>query len=519
MVSRAFRLTLQQIPHGLFRVRGDAVMTQTARSYIAIDMKSFFASVECVERGLPPLSTHLVVADESRTEKTICLAVTPSLKALGVPGRPRLFEVVERVRAVNAARRAAAGRQEGRSVSAGELARCPEKAVDYVVAAPRMALYKEYSQRVYNVFLRHVAPEDVHRYSIDEVFIDVTPYLATYRVTAHELAVRMIRDVLSATGVTATAGIGTNLYLCKVAMDIVAKHMPPDGDGVRIAELDEASYRRKLWAHTPLTDFWRVGRATMRRLAAYGMYTMGDIARQSVRNDEALYELFGVNAELLIDHAWGWEPCTIAHIKAYRPRTRSVSSGQVLQKPYTKEMARVVVKEMAEAVALDIFSKKMVTDTLSVYVGYDRESAAAAGGRTARDWYGRVVPRPAHGSVRLATHTASVREIVLAADALFCRITQPGLTIRRLNIAAGNLRPAASSAARTVVQLDLFRDNEADLREMRAREAAGEKERRLQDAILNIKNTYGKNALLRGLDFAEEATAIARNNQIGGHKA
>ncbi len=496
-------------------------MQEKPRSYIAIDMKSFFASVECVERGLPPLSTHLVVADESRTEKTICLAVTPSLKALGVPGRPRLFEVVERMRETNEARRAAAGGTlTGASASASELAAHPEMAADYIVAPPRMALYKDYSTRIYNVFLRHVAAQDIHRYSIDEVFIDLTPYLATYRTTPRELAVRMIKDVLAATGVTATAGIGTNLYLCKVAMDIVAKHLPADSDGVRVAELDEESYRRKLWAHTPLTDFWRVGHATMRRLAAYGMYTMGDIARQSVQNEEVLYELFGVNAELLVDHAWGWEPCTIAHIKAYRPRTRSVSSGQVLQKPYTKDMARVVVREMAESVALDIFSKKMATDSLSLYIGYDRESARRAGDSTAVDHYGRTVPRPAHGSMRLATHTSSIRQIVQACVALFDRIAAPGYTIRRLCIAAGNLRPdTPAEERRRVVQLDLFEDNEAALGELQARKERDEKERKLQSAILNIKNAFGKNALLRGTDFAEEATARARNNQIGGHKA
>ncbi len=496
-------------------------MQEKPRSYIAIDMKSFFASVECVERGLPPLSTHLVVADESRTEKTICLAVTPSLKALGVPGRPRLFEVVERMRETNEARRAAAGGTlTGASASASVLAAHPEMAADYIVAPPRMALYKDYSTRIYNVFLRHVAAQDIHRYSIDEVFIDLTPYLATYRTTPRELAVRMIKDVLAATGVTATAGIGTNLYLCKVAMDIVAKHLPADSDGVRVAEIDEESYRRKLWAHTPLTDFWRVGHATMRRLAAYGMYTMGDIARQSVQNEEVLYELFGVNAELLVDHAWGWEPCTIAHIKAYRPRTRSVSSGQVLQKPYTKDMARVVVREMAESVALDIFSKKMATDSLSLYIGYDRESARRAGDSTAVDHYGRTVPRPAHGSMRLPAHTSSIRQIVQACVALFDRIAAPGYTIRRLCIAAGNLRPdTPAEERRRVVQLDLFEDNEAALGELRARKERDEKERKLQSAILNIKNAFGKNALLRGTDFAEEATARARNNQIGGHKA
>lgn len=494
-------------------------MSHQQRKYIAIDLKSFYASVECVERGLDPLDTCLVVADASRTEKTICLAVSPPLKAYGIGGRPRLFEVVERVREVNSRR----GRA-GRSFSARELAESPSMAVDYIVAPPRMGLYLSYSTRIYEIYLRRIAPEDIHVYSIDEVFIDVTSYLSTYRMSAHELAMTMIREVLAATGITATAGIGTNMYLCKVAMDIVAKKMPPDGDGVRIAELDEMSYRRELWAHTPLTDFWRVGRGTVERLRPYGLVTMGDIARFSLAHEGLLFRLFGVNAELLIDHAWGREPVTMEMVRNYRPETRSVSSGQVLTEPYTAERTRTVVMEMADALALDLIDKRLVTDRLVLSIGYDVESLTRRDisdrydGPVTTDYYGRRVPRHAHGTVSLDRPTSSSSVISRHVAALFDRIVNPVLLSRRITLAAANLvdETRAGNGPR-VVQLDLFADNESAIRRAAAESAELKRERRRQEAILKIKKMYGKNAILRGLNYAEGATQRARNTQIGGH--
>ncbi len=488
------------------------------RQYIAIDLKSFYASVECVERGLDPLDTCLVVADASRTEKTICLAVSPALKTFGTGGRPRLFEVVQKVREANYRR----GRQ-GRSYSKRILDAHPELAVDYLVAPPRMAYYIEYSTRIYNVYLRYVAPEDIHVYSIDEVIMDVTSYLATYRMTAHELAIKMIREVLRETGVTATAGIGTNMYLCKIAMDIVAKKMPPDKEGVRIAELDEMSYRKLLWDHTPLTDFWRVGRGIANKLAPYGIITMGDIARCSLDREELLYRLFGVNAELLIDHAWGWEPVTMAQVKAYRPETNSMNSGQVLQCPYTVDKARVVVLEMADAVALELIEKRLVTDQIVLTIGYDTESLADPAirarynGKVTTDFYGRKVPAHGHGTTNIERPTSSGTIIAEKIADLFDRVANPDLLVRRLTLSVNNLVGEDSIKARQTEQLDLFTDYEEVKRQRKAEDAKLQKERRRQEAILKIKRQFGKNAILKGLNYADGATQKERNQQIGGH--
>ena len=498
------------------------------RQYIAIDLKSFYASVECVERGLDALNTHLVVADKSRTDKTICLAVSPSLKAYGIGGRARLFEVVQRVTEVNNRRRikAPGGTFAGRSASASELAANPQLALDYIVAPPRMAYYIEYSTRIYKIYLKYIAPEDIHVYSIDEVFIDATNYLGTYGMTAHQLAMTMIRDVLSTTGITATAGIGSNMYLAKIAMDIEAKHMPADADGVRIAELDEMSYRRRLWNHRPLTDFWRVGGGTAQRLARFNMFTMGDIARMSLRSENFLYKLFGVNAELLIDHAWGWEPCTIAQVKAYRPETNSLSSGQVLTRAYTFAQARVVIQEMAEALALDLVDKNLATDHLTVTIGYDAESlvqphiAAAYRGEVSVDHYGRRVPKHSHAGARLPEHTFSSQTIAHTVLSLFDSAADANLLFRRLNVTCGNVVSwQRALQLRPVPQLNLFSDRQAIQRQQQARSSALNKERRLMEATLQIKKKFGKNALLKGLNFADGATAKERNSQIGGHKA
>lgn len=494
---------------------------QRPRQYIAIDLKSFFASVECVERGLDPLDVCLVVADKSRTDKTICLAVSPALKAFGIPGRPRLFEVIQKVRDVNRMR----GRS-GASTSGAVLAQRPDLAVDYIVAPPRMQKYVDYSARVYRVYLRFVAPEDIHVYSIDEVFIDVTAYLDTYGITAHQLAMRMIREVLQETGITATAGIGSNMYLCKVAMDIVAKKMPPDSDGVRIAEIDEKSYRRQLWTHRPLTDFWRVGRGIARRLEAAGMYTMGDVARASLLHEDWFYHEFGVNAELLIDHAWGWEPVTMEYIKSYRPGAHSMSSGQVLHAPYTYIKALTVIKEMADAMALSLVDKRLVTNHIVLTIGYDIECLSDAAvsekydGPVSIDRYGRRVPYPAHGTIKLDEYTSSAKLIIAKTTELFARIVNPDLLVRRLNISVNSLihesriPPKAQS-----VQLDLFVDYDAQLHAREAEEQELAKERRRQETILRLKRKFGKNTILKGLNYAEGATQRDRNDQIGGHKA
>ncbi len=475
-----------------------------ARTYIAIDLKSFFASVECVDRGMNPLTTNLVVADKSRTDKTICLAVSPSLKSYGIPGRPRLFEVVQKLREVKS--------------RTGE-------DVQYIVAPPRMAKYIEYSTRIYQIYLRYVAPEDVHVYSIDEVFIDVTPYLQTYRITAHELAMKMIREVLQETGITATAGIGTNMYLCKIAMDIVAKHIPADKDGVRIAELNELTYRQQLWNHRPLTDFWRIGSGIARKLEMYGIYTMGQLARLSLTHESLLFQLFGVNAELLIDHAWGYEPCTIDMVKAYRPEVNSLSNGQVLTCGYSCQHARAVVQEMVENLSLDLVDKHLVTDQLVLSVGYDAESLTRQEirdqyhGEIVTDHYGRPVPRHSHSTINLAQPTSSFRKLNKAMLALFDRIVNPALLIRRLTVTANRvIREELLSAAEMPVQLTLFHDlDETTNKKVNAPEP--QRERMVQEAVLSLKKRFGKNSVLKGLNFADGATGIERNRQIGGHKA
>ena len=570
-------------------------MMQQEHTYIAIDLKSFYASVECTDKGLDPMTTNLVVADASRTQKTICLAVSPSMKAYGIPGRPRLFEVVQRMKEVNrersrrisfsgdSVRKNADTGQEtpgdslfsGSSFSAPELEADPTLKADYIIAVPRMAHYIEYSTRIYQIYLRYIAPEDIHVYSIDEVMMDVTKYLVLYKKTAHELAMEMIRAVLKETGITATAGIGPNLYLCKIAMDIEAKHTAPDADGVRIAELDEMSYRRKLWGHRPITDFWRVGKGTAKKLARYGMFTMGDVARYSLKDEDLLYKLFGVNAELLIDHAWGWEPCTIDYIKAYKPENRSFSAGQVLQCPYDFEKARIVVLEMADAAALDLVEKRLTADQMVLTVVYDKDNLTDPAirekykGPVKKDWYGRMAPKPAHGTVSLGRHTSSSRLITDAVLSLYDRIVDPDLLVRRIFLVTNHVIEEAETKKTTVIdgnpsafpdgknnreknqekesasgregsretsiaikpdngesgaagswqQLDLFTDYEVLEAEKEREKAALEKERRLQEAMLEIRRKYGKNAILKGTSLQEGATMRDRNQSIGGHKA
>ncbi len=496
--------------------------------YLAIDLKSFYASVECVERGLDPLTTHLVVADRSRSEKTICLAVTPSLKRCGLPGRPRLFEVVQKVREVNARRRQTAPRHlfTGTSCQAPELTDNPGLEMAYLVAPPRMSHYMALSTKIYTIYLKYVAPEDIHVYSIDEVFIDATRYLPLYGVSAQELAMKMILDVLHTTGITATAGIADNLFLCKVAMDITAKHIPPDKNGVRIAQLDTRSYRETMWTHRPLTDFWRVGKGYARKLEKLGIHTMGDIARCSVKNEELLYRLFGVNAELLIDHAWGWEPCTIAQIKAYRPQFTSMGAGQVLPDPYPCAKARLVVHEMTDQLVLDLVDKKLLTNQLTLTVGYDRENLAADShaaycGDVTRDPYGRAIPKAAHGTANLPGYTSSSREVIQAVLALFDRIVDPHLTVRRINLSANRVLPEGRTPTDSPLmeQMDLFTDYEAKARLEAESAAEKQRERKIQEAMLGIKKKYGKNAVLKGMNLEEGATAQSRNRSIGGHRA
>ncbi|MGN0351744.1 MAG: DNA methylase [Roseburia sp.] len=502
-------------------------------TYIAIDLKSFYASVECIERKLNPLNTNLVVADSSRTEKTICLAVSPSLKKFGIPGRARLFEVVQRVKEVNIERIRKAPEQKftGKSYFEDELNRCPELEISYITAPPRMALYMDYSTRIYNVYLKYVAPEDMHVYSIDEVFMDVTHYLSTYKMTAKELAAKIIQDVYEETGITATAGIGTNLYLCKVAMDIMAKRVIPE-NGIRIAELDEMSYRKLLWNHRPLTDFWRVGQGYRKKLETVGLYTMGDIARCSIGepnnfyNEDLLYKLFGINAELLIDHAWGWEPTTIELIKAYKPSTNSVSSGQVLQCPYDFEKGKLIVREMTDLLVLDLVEKRLVTDQIVLTVGYDIDNLLDADrmkkykGEFTVDHYGRKTPKHAHGTANLKSRTSSTKMIIDAMMNLYDRIVDPNLLVRRITVTANRLVDEKSVTDNTnYEQLDLFTDYAALQKEQEKEKEALSKERKLQEAMLEVKKKYGKNAMLKGMNLQEGAMTIERNKQIGGHKA
>jgi DNA polymerase V len=502
------------------------------RTYLAIDLKSFYASVECRARDLDPLTTNLVVADPNRTNKTICLAVSPSLKSYGIPGRPRLFEVVRQIDRVNQERRSKAPKRmlEGSSTDDTLLRKNPALAVDYIVAPPRMGVYMECSAKIFEVYLKYVAAEDIHSYSVDEVFMDVTAYLHTYQKSPHDLAMTIIRDVLETTGITATAGIGTNLYLAKIAMDIVAKHIEPDAEGVRIAQLDELTYRKQLWAHRPLTDFWRVGKGYAKKLEAHGLYTMGDVARCSIGqdseyyNEELLYKLFGVNAELLIDHAWGYEPCTMQAIKSYRPEKQSVGAGQVLQEPYEFEQGKLVVREMTDLLVLDLVEKGLATQQMVLTVGYDIENLSdenrrrAYRGEITIDRYGRKIPKQAHGTIHLGRATSSTQKITEAVMELFDRIVHPNLLIRRFQITAENVVWETSIKKEPEYeQLSLFMEEEEQSRQQE--EANYEREKRLQHTMIAIKKKYGKNAILKGMNLQEGATAKERNQQIGGHKA
>ena len=492
------------------------------KMYIAIDLKSFYASVECAERGLNPLTTNLVVADASRTEKTICLAVSPSLKSYGISGRARLFEVVQQVKQVNAMRQRQipGGKLTGGSFDQNELKEHKELAVDYLVAPPRMALYMEYSTRIYGIYLRYVAPEDMHVYSVDEVFIHVDPYLHGNGQTAEQFAREIMQVIYDETGITATAGIGTNLYLAKVAMDVEAKHCEPDEKGARMASLDEISYRKKLWAHEPITDFWRVGPGYAKKLKQHGLYTMGDVARCSLGketeyyNEELLYRLFGVNAELLIDHAWGYEPCTIEDIRNYKPENNSLSSGQVLSCPYDTKKARLIVQEMTDLLVLELVEKRLVTDQIVLTIGYDVDNVKKAGyqGTVVTDRYGRKIPKHAHGSVNLGGHTSSTRDIMGKTLALYDSIIDSSLWVRRVTIVANHVIREREKKETNYQQMQLFMEPEAD-------EEKREKERKMQEALIRVKNKYGKNAILKGMNLQEGGTTIERNSQIGGHKA
>lgn len=501
---------------------------KSIRTYIAIDLKSFYASVECVERNLDPLTTNLVVADASRTEKTICLAVSPSLKQYGIPGRPRLFEVVQKVNQINEERKSKAPKKQLHDYSdnQSELEKHPEYGLAYITAVPQMARYIAYSAKIYDIYLKYIAPEDIHVYSIDEVFMDVTKYLATYQMDAKQLAMTIILDVLKQTGITATAGIGTNMYLAKVALDIEAKHVEADENGVRIAALSVMQYRQKLWNHRPLTDFWRVGRGYAKRLEENGIYTMGDIAKCSLGdfddhyNEDLLYQMFGINAELLIDHAWGYEPCTMAAIKNYRPSAKSVGSGQVLHCPYDYQKARLVVKEMVDELALSLVAKDLVTDQIVLSIGYDRSNPHDDQLSYSTDLYGRQIPKHAHGTVHLSKPCASAKLMIQEVLKLYDNITSKQLLIRRINITASKVQPRLAPKSQTIVeQLDLFTDYKLKEQQEKKLQQDLSKELEVQKAMLKIKKKYGKNSVLKGMNLEEGATTKDRNEQIGGHKA
>ncbi len=497
------------------------------RTYLCIDLKSFYASVECMERGLDPMTTNLVVADEGRTEKTICLAVSPSLKSFGIPGRPRLFEVIQKIKEVNNKRKydSPSGRLEGESYDYKEIIKNPSCAVSYIVAPPRMARYMEYSTKIHEIYLKYIAPEDIHVYSIDEEFMDITSYLKTYNKTPRELAMTIIKDVLAQTGITATAGIGTNIYLAKIAMDIVAKKCVADKDGVRIAELDEMTYRKELWEHKPLQDFWRVGGGYAKKLEENGIYTMGDIARMSLseQGEDKLYKLFGVNAELLIDHAWGYEPCTMEDIRSYKPEKKSIGSGQVLHCPYTFKKARLILKEMTELLVLDLVEKGLVTNQMVITIGYDTENLKGNSGYKGEitiDRYGRKIPKHAHGTVNLERHTSSTKQIMESVLDLYDKIAKKSLLVRRVNITANNvLHESMIQEKPHYDQLDFFTDYNKVEKDIKKEKDNLKKERNLQKALIHIKKQYGKNAVLKGINLEEGATAKDRNSQIGGHKA
>ncbi len=483
--------------------------------YICIDLKSFYASVECKERGLDPLKTNLVVADSSRTEKTICLAVSPSLKKYGIPGRARLFEVIQKVKEINQERKKNNHNKKfsGKSFLEEELDQDISKELDFIIAPPRMKYYMNYSSKIYNIYLRYIAPEDIFSYSIDEVFCDITHYLKTYKMSPRELITKMIQDVYLETGITATGGIGTNLYLAKIAMDIVAKHMEPNEYGVRIAGLDETYYKKLLWNHKPITSFWRVGPGIAKKLAEYNMYTMGDVARKSLDDEELLYKLFGINAEFLIDHAWGWEPCTLSDVKKYKPKVNSISTGQVLHKPYDYEHTRLIVKEMTDSLALDLARKKLWTDQIVLNIGYDKENEKNYHGEMMIDHYGRKVPKHAHGTIRLKEKTSSSKILLEKTLKLFDNIINKELTTRRINITAGNVERVGSETNK-IEQLELFTDYE----EKEKQQQKEQSEQELQQVLLQIKDKYGKNAIVKGMNLEEGGTMIERNQQIGGHK-
>lgn len=490
--------------------------------YVSIDLKSFYASVECMERNLNPLTTNLVVADEARTEKTICLAISPSLKEYGLPGRARLFEVIQKVKDINMGRKMKILNQEfnGKSYDARELKRNPKLELDYIIATPRMAYYMEYSTKIYNIYLKYIAPEDIFPYSIDEIFCDITNYLKTYNLTPKELVTKILREIYEETGITATAGIGTNMFLCKIAMDIVAKHIAPDEYGVRIGELDEMSFRKKLWNHRPITDFWRVGKGYAKRLEKHGMFTMGDVARCSVNNEELLYKLFGVNAELLIDHSWGWECTTIESVKKYKPESKSLSGGQVLHCPYNFDKARVVISEMSENLVLEMVEKRFITDQLVLHVEYDVQnlnkdsSETIYNGEIKEDRYGRWVPKPAHGTYRLEEKTSSTKLINAGFLKLFDDIVDNKLMVRKMYLYVGNLTSEDEIKEERYEQVNLFTNYD----EVNKKQEKLEEEKRIQKTIIDIKNKYGKNAILKGINFVDGATARERNKQIGGHR-
>lgn len=496
--------------------------------YASIDLKSFYASVECKERNLNPLTTNLVVADSTRTEKTICLAVSPSLKQYGIGGRARLFEVIQRLREVNKERKYKNNIKSfiGKSYDDEELKSNPNLEISYIIAPPRMAYYMKYSTDIYNVYLKYIAPEDIYVYSIDEIFCDITKYLKLYKLTKEELITKMIVDVYKTTGITATGGIGTNMYLCKVAMDILAKHANPNKEGVRIATLDEMSYRKYLWSHKPLTDFWRVGKGYAKRLEENNIHTMGDIARCSLYNEELLYKLFGVNAELLIDHSWGYEPTTIKDIKSYKPQAKSLCSGQVLLCSYDYEKTKVVIKEMAEAISLDLVSKKYITDQLVLHIDYDIECLTNPeyskyyNGEIVTDRYGRSVPKPAHGTLRLKRKTSSTKLITEGFLKLYDVIINKKMLIKKINMYVANLSSELEiKETHEIKQFDLFTDYEEIERKEKAEKEALEKEHKVQETLINLRSRFGKNAILKGINIKSESTAIERNNQIGGHKA
>ena len=498
-------------------------MEKQQNVYAAIDLKSFYASVECQERGLDPITTNLVVADKSRTEKTICLAVSPALKSYGIPGRARLFEVIQKVKEVNTQRRLKAPNHifTGSSYDDIALRKNPDLELSYIIAPPRMAYYMKYSTDIYQIYLKYFSSEDIFPYSVDEVFIDLTHYLKTYNMTPRQIITKVMQDVYKTTGITATAGIGTNLYLCKIAMDIGAKHVKPDKNGVRIAGLDEMTYRKLLWNHRPITDFWRVGRGYAKRLEKHGIYTMGDVARASIENEDLLYKLFGVNAELLIDHSWGWEPATMQSVKAFRPATKSINLGQVLHCPYTFDGAETIIKNMANSLSNDLVKKNLVTSKIVLDINYDKDNLTNPAinkyykGETTEDHYGRKVPKSAHGTINLDHKTSSAKAIIEATTTLYRRITNQMLLIRKLYITADDVVYESNLDEKSFEQMDLFTNYE-EINKKRKKERA---EKNMQRAVINLQDKYGKNAVLRGMDLLKESTTIERNGQVGGHKA